>query len=536
MSGTRRTAECALVTVAAAGAGVLLFLASAGPGLHALAWFGLVPLLLLVRRVGSLAAFVQGCICGLLFHLLLTFWTLGVDGMNPANYATVALLSSAYYGLFALAARGLERRVPAWSIVALPATWVVLEYIRSHISFLAFPWGVLGYSQYAVLPVARVSAFTSVYGVSFLLVAVNVVLADLLQLSLRGRLGASPRPRWVSLLGLIALGALVAAANSGSHPRTPASSLRVGLVQADAAPNLAEDEEAWRVLEEYERLTREIANDHPTLIAWPSGVIFGKLAASSRSRFLLAKLARDTESWLLVGASRFEKAEKRRDGKPAPLVAANAALLFAPSGKMVGSYDKIRLLPFDEYLPLRGWLEWPSWIVSPDRVDAVPGTRRTVFRAGDQRFGVSICWENYVPDDFRETVAQGVDFMVSMTNEAFTDSPTGHREMLAMNVFRAIENRVPILRTTPTGFSTLIDADGRMLSVLRDEEGRSLEVAGTLVTELPLSASPTFYARHGNVFVRACFAGFVPLSLALLVWPRRARAHDTSAGRYAATP
>ena len=108
--------------------------------------------------------------------------------------------------------------------------------------------------------------------------------------------------------------------------------------------------------------------------------------------------------------------------------------------------------------------------------------------------------------------------------------------MLAMNVFRAIENRVPILRTTPTGFSTLIDADGRMLSVLRDEEGRSLEVAGTLVTELPLSASPTFYARHGNVFVRACFAGFVPLSLALLVWPRRARAHDTSAGRYAATP
>jgi apolipoprotein N-acyltransferase len=536
VSGTRRTAECALVTAAAAGAGVLLFLASAGPGLHALAWFGLVPLLLLVRRVGSLAAFVQGCICGLLFHVLLTFWTLGVDGMNPANFATVNLANSAYYGLFALVARGFERRLPAWSVVALPTAWVVLEYMRSHVSFLAFPWGVLGYSQYAVLPVARVSAFTSVYGVSFLLVAVNVVLADLMQLSLRGRLGASPRPRRASLLGLIALGALVAAANISSHPRTPASSLRVGLVQADAAPNLAKDEEAWRVLEEYERLTREITNDHPTLVAWPSGVIFGKLAVSSRSRFLLAKLARDTESWLLVGASRFEKAEKRRDGKPAPLVAANAALLFAPSGKMVGSYDKIRLLPFDEYLPLRGWLKWPSWIVSPDRVDAVPGTRRTVFRAGDQRFGVSICWENYFPDDFRETVAQGVDFMVSMTNESFTDSPTGHRQMLAMNVFRAIENRVPILRTTPTGFSALIEPDGRMLSVLRDAEGRSLEVAGTLVTELPLSASPTFYARHGNVFVRACFAGFVPLSLALLVWPRRARAHDTSPRRNPATP
>jgi len=535
VSGTRRAAEGALVTVAGAAAGVLLFLASAGPGLHTLAWVGLVPLLLLVRRVGNIAAFVHGCLCGLLFHVLLTFWTLGVDGMNPANFAIVNLASSAYYGLFALAARGFERRLPAWGVVALPTTWVVLEYMRSHVSFLAFPWGVLGYSQYAVLPVARVSAFTSVYGVSFLLVAVNVVFADLLQHALRGRLGTSPRSWWAPLLGLFALGVLVAGANSGSHPLTPASSLRVGLVQANAAPDLAEDEDAWRVLEEYERLTREIANDQPTLVAWPSGVIFGQLAASSRSHFLLAKLARETHSWLLVGASRFDKA-KRREGEPAPLVAANAALLFAPSGKMVKSYDKIRLLPFDEYLPLRGWLEWPSWIVSPGRVDAVPGTRRTVFRAGDQRFGASICWENYFPGDFRETVAQGVDFMVSMTNESFTDSPAGHLQMLAMNVFRAIENRVPILRTTPTGFSALIDADGRMLSVLRDPEGRSLEVDGTLVAELPLSASPTFYARHGNVFVHACFAGLAALAMALFAWPRRERAHDTSPGRYPPTP
>jgi apolipoprotein N-acyltransferase len=339
----------------------------------------------------------------------------------------------------------------------------------------------------------------------------------------------------VSLLGLIALGALVAAANIGSHQRAPASSLRVGLVQNHAAPDLAADEEAWRVLKGYERLTREIANDDPVLIAWPSGVIFGQVAASSRSHSLLAKLARETHSWLLVGASRFEKG-KRWQGESAPLLAANAALLFAPSGKMVGSYDKIRLLPFDEYLPLRGRVKWPSFIVSHGGVDAMPGTRRTVFRAGEQRFGVSICWENYFPDDFRETVAQGVDFMVSMTNESFTDSPTGHRQMLAMNVFRAVENRVPILRTAPTGFSALIDADGRMLSVVRDAEGRSLEVAGTLVTELPLSASPTSYARHGNIFVRACFAGLIPLALALFAWPRRARAHDTGRERCPPTP
>ena len=175
------------------------------------------------------------------------------------------------------------------------------------------------------------------------------------------------------------------------------------------------------------------------------------------------------------------------------------------------------LLPFDEYLPLRGYMKWPSWIINSDWIDAQPGKELTLFNMNDVKFGVMICWENLFPDLFRKMAFQGLDFMVSMTNEGFTDSPSPHHQMLAMNVFRAIENRVSIVRTASTGVSAIIDPTGRITAKVEDNHKNDVNVAGFTVGEISLSRQRSFYNQHGDWFVCSLFVIFIAFNfLALL--------------------
>jgi apolipoprotein N-acyltransferase len=167
---------------------------------------------------------------------------------------------------------------------------------------------------------------------------------------------------------------------------------------------------------------------------------------------------------------------------------------------MLRRYDKIRLLPFDEYLPLRKYVKWPSWIAS-DMIDSLPGKEKTIFDMGRAKFAVLICWENMFPELFREMASKGVQFMVSMTNEGFTRNPVGHHQMLAVNVFRAIENHVAIARTASTGVSCIIEPGGRIVDRVKDGAGRDVDVEGYLVGNIPLISDRSFYNRYGDWFI-----------------------------------
>jgi apolipoprotein N-acyltransferase len=174
----------------------------------------------------------------------------------------------------------------------------------------------------------------------------------------------------------------------------------------------------------------------------------------------------------------------------------------------MGRYDKIRLLPFDEYLPLRNYVRWPSWVVS-NITDHHPGKEMTIFTMKGVKFGVLICWEYMFPEQFRKMAALGVDFMVNMTNEGFTRTPEAHYQMLAMSVLRAVENNVSIARTASTGVSAIIEPDGRIRSRVHDHNLRDVDVEGYLVDEIPLSSQRTFYNRHGDLFVYILLGIFV---------------------------
>jgi len=505
----------------AATSAVLLFLIYPPYDLSGLAWIALVPLFYLIRDSRPSGAFLYSLGCGSVFFGILLTWMLNVDTMNPFNYGAALLGHSLSFGVFGLTACYLQRKLPRWRVLVLPTAWVLIEYLRAHQGFLSVPWGTLGYSQYAVLPVVQVAGLTGVYGVSFLLVLVNATIAEvalhLLPMRKDGDIPlGEPSGRQRISFGIIgSVGFLVMASVAYGYAVLPGSAgssvLKTTLVQGNiyAEPKYSQAY-ADNVFETYRRQTVRAAGSRPDLIVWPSSSVPGTIPRDQQLVGKLSDLATGAGTYLLIGAAGFDKfnLEQRMTRR-----VANSAFLFSPTGKILGRYDKIFLLPFDEYIPLRGRLDWPSWIVPPGMVDSLPGKEKTVFRMGKTRFCVLICWENMFPDLFREMAAQGVDFMVGMTNEAFIGkSPAGHYQMFALYVLRAVENHVSLVRTSSTGVSAIVDPYGRITTRVRSQEGKDVDVEAVAEGTVPLTAERTFYTRYGDWFVYLLFvlmAGFV---------------------------
>ena len=487
---------------------------------HYLAWAALVPLLLLIRQAGALRAFFYPLAAGVFFfsgH----FWWDGVDGFNPLNFGLVVFVSSVYLGIFGISAHYLDRINPRWNVLTFPAAWALLEYLRSHMGFLSNPSGLLGYTQYTTLTVAQVSAYTGVYGVSFLIVTVNSALAEIINsiIALRTVRESREQLSWKEKMAPLAIpaGVIIILTSSFVYglasqvEKQPVRSLKAALVQGnvywkeDGVVTYRET-----IFQTHSQLTHDSARFKPDFIAWPESSVPGRIPADRTLVRLLSDLAKKADSFLLVGATGYDKNSAGKKRKKRSY--ANSTFLFSPEGKIIGRYDKIQLLPFNEFLPLRGWVRWPSWIVS-DGKDARRGNKLTVFDMGKAKFGVQDCWENLFPDQFREMAAKGVDFMVSMTNEGFTHTPAAHYQLLAINVFRAIENNVSIIRTASTGVSAIIGPDGGIIARVRDANGKDLDIEGYVVGDVPLTSKRSFYNRHGDWFVFTLFIGLIAFVL-----------------------
>ena len=447
-----------------------------------------------------------------------------MDGANPFNCSLMIFAVSCYFGLFGVFAYYFNKKIPRWNILTFPTTWVLIEYLRSHLSFLSWPWGILGYSQYRVVSVAGISEFTGVYGVSFLIVIVNTVISELVYpyISIYNTkdfwIGSVRNRQRIPLYTLIAVliiffGVLFYRIPSLKNNKDT-SNMKVGIVQGNVYHKDYKNFNFVKmVFQKYFRLTMAAVDSKPELIAWPSSSVPGRIPADRTLVQMLSDLAQKAGSFLLVGSSGYDKlnAEQRKSKRTA-----NSAFLVEPKGKIIGRYDKMMLLPFDEYLPLRGHMKWPSFIVNSDMIDSQPGRELTVFSMNGVNFGVMICWENLFPDLFRKLAAKGVDFMVSMTNEGFTNYVSPHHQMLAMNVFRAIENRVSIVRTASTGVSAVIEPTGIITAKVENQDKNDVNVEGYVIGEVPLSRQRSFYNRHGDCFIYSLFVIFITFMLLAL--------------------
>jgi apolipoprotein N-acyltransferase len=477
-----------------------------------------------LRGLGTRRALGVGFVAGWLAHAAVLHWifvvTVRYGGAWPGVGVLAVLLLAAYVGAFtglwAVAFAWLERHRLGHPL-ALAAAWTAVDHLRSF-ALSGFPWATLGYGLHADVPLLGLAPVTGVYGLSFAAALGGTALA------------AWPRSRRSALEGLAVLVALHAAgaALRSAAPPDDGTSVRVAVIQGNIdqgvkwSPDWAE-----RTLGIYEDLTREAARAGAEWVIWPETAVPGSPDADPVLRERLALLARQVEATLVVGAVGVEGYDPVARTARGALRYFDSAFVFVAAGSQEDRYDKTHLVPFGEYVPLRDFFGRFVKAVATGVTsgDVTPGARPRVTELpiGTEpgtAVGVPICYELLFPNLMRRFAADGARALLAITNDAWYGRTGAPHQFLVITALRSAESRLWTARAANTGVSALIDGGGRVR-----EQTRIFE-RGLLVGDLrlaPEGATPTFYARHGDVFAGGCWLAGVVLA-GVGAWRTRERA------------
>jgi apolipoprotein N-acyltransferase len=474
--------------------GALLILTFPAPNLEFLAWFGLVPgLVVIVRsptaREGGMRAWWLGA--GYLIAAL--YW------MTPEIGPAVLLVGAVVGALwipFGVAAWKLLRPPVTWSralaaLVVVPSCWLLGEWLRSW-QALGGPWAVFGVSQWQHPAVLALAAVGGVWLISFALVMVNVAIVLALESLPRVIPGAKPNA------GLAALGAAVAVAGVGAGPLafalTPASPVTREATIAMVQPGIVNN--AVQRVNASERLTAELSRSgklsgvKPDLIVWgeSSTAVDLTLPENHDQLAKMESLARQDGADLLVNQ------DTTVPGKGQEKV----GVLVSPDG-IRGQYIKTRLVPFGEYIPFRQQLGWLTKISRAAASNMIPGTGAhllyPVDRAGKPLpIGVLICFESAFPDMSRVDTDLGAQLIVYQSATSTFQGTWGPDQHASLSAVRAAETGRPAVQAALTGVTAAFDARGRLLAWM----GQSSHGVVSVRLGLPPTSAKTFYDRAGD--------------------------------------
>jgi apolipoprotein N-acyltransferase len=458
---------------------ILLILAFPRFDVAWLAPAALAPLLVAIERERRpIRCFLAGYLCGVVYWFGVCYWiefVLAVYGgiSAPAGWAVFmlfCLVKALHMGFFALGAHIVTRT--AWAIPGIAALWVAIEATHGP---LGFAWLTLGNAGIEMGIPMRLAPYTGVYGLSFVFAMMSAALA----------LALLRRPRrqllWIVALPLLILLPQLPDLQRGSE---------TAVLTQPNIPNTVEwTPQAVAKLEQ--RLVflsmQAVLSDKqhpPTLIAWPE-VPAPLYADDPMFLKVAADLAGVTRTWFLAGV-----VGHRPDGAPL-----NSALLVAPSGEVVGRYDKVHLVPFGEYVP------WPFGFankISTEIGDFQPGTKVAVLPMGEHRIGTFICYESVFPNFVRQFAANGAELLVNISNDSWFGKSAARLQHLKIVRMRAAENRRWLLRSTNDGITATIDPAGRLLGTLPNYVESATRTGYSYVKEI------TFYTGHGDWFPILC--------------------------------
>lgn len=423
--------------------------------------------------------------------------------------------------LFPLLVRPIQRLELPRSIT-LPIVWVAVEWARLLLATGHFDLFALGYSQARFTPLVQLADITGVYGISFLVAAVNGLFADayfvLKDAAWRPRILL--RERGIVVPALLIASAFAGAFGYGFYRLATARETpgpRLAIVQPNVAHTVRNV--LGTSLVQLYQTDEGVPPGSVDLIVWPENAILDDIDRKASYLDDLGWLASRKRAAILVGAQ----------GRAEGLVGrtTNSAFLVDDTGALLGRYDKQILFPFSEYVPLdrvvevlapqvrrsyRGVIRKTWGFLST----AAAGRSMTLFalpwKGGSLPFGALICVENTYPSLAAAASRQGARFLVNLTSEGEVGGVM-EEQLLRVSMLRAIENRIAYVRAGNTGISGFIDPQGHLRSVLRDARGETIAVAGVLTDTVALSpVGTTVYAASRDAFAFTCVA----LSLWLL--------------------
>jgi len=485
------------------------------------AWLAFVPLFygLLSRENlsrprsllrGAFAAYLMGFLwfagnCYWIYQTMLYF-----GGLPPYISAGIlvaySLVLGLYFAAFGLLLTATARafRSPHYALMAAPFFWVALELLSARLTKV--PWDLLGYSQIDNFLLTRLAPFTGVYGLTFVLMAGNALIAwGLLASSLKRRIA-------ILISGLMA--ALVL--QNGDHFAPPAAPVQATAVLLQQNLNVNQDN-SWHGAEYQEHLAQFVKpstrtcgpylagmpelNDYPVtpncpvvpvapgVIIWPESPapFYDK---DPRLRAALGSMALSMHAPVIAGTTSLDQ-----NGLHADMY--NSALFVGLDGTVEARYDKIHLVPWGEYIPYKRFFSFAKNLTQAAG-DMTHGWRRIVFSSDGHTFGVFICYEEIFGDEIRLFVKQGAQVLVNISNDGWYGDTCAPWQTLNMSRMRAVENRRWLLRDTNTGVTTIIDPYGRLTASI------PRHALTALAAKYGYRSDLTFYTLHGDVFATLC--------------------------------
>ncbi|MCB2229736.1 apolipoprotein N-acyltransferase [bacterium] len=475
-----------------------------------LAWLSLVRPILIFSKLEGRAVFTSAYFFSFFFNLFSLYW---VALVTPPGMLAAVVIVAFYYTLVLVLFNKLYRWRTIAGLVALPFLWTGIEYFRT-LSQFAFPWSDLGYSQAYYLVILQIVSVISVHGLTLLIVAVNVLLAQAFRTEL------SPEKRLSSIFVSVATVALLAAYGWIVMPAIPLpGKYEVTLLQGSVPLDVK-----WaRELRErnyviYDSLAQSAKDSSTHLYIWPETSAPCYVTHDSYCRSRLGGIARRSGAPHLIGAL----AASTIDGEQRHF---NSCFQFDTTGRVVEQYDKVKLVPFSEQSPYQDQLpflrekflsEYLTFIKTYDVQwwsDFYPGDSAKLFRLDDVDYGVLICFECAFPEYTREMVSDGARFLVGITNDTWFGGSVGIYMHARIFITRAVENRIWMARAANSGLTFVVDGYGR----IREELPRNAVAA--LPVSLNLSESKSVFTRYGDIAGLSSFLILVSISgILIFVW------------------
>jgi len=474
--------------------GIALPLSFPNYNLSLLAWVAVAFLILASLGARPRVAALCGFINGALFYPLAVPWIATVmrqygDNISwPAAAGILALMTLAgtlFPIVFALCVARVSKKNLAIACALAPFLWVTLEFARAHLPIIGFPWNLIGYAASGNLAFVQICSLTGIYGLSAVVVAFNALLAW----AIASRSSKSRRIVLGTAIALVATGAIGPRLVPQAKADHVAHLVQTNFAQEEIYPSNWMQTHAPD-MQQIELLSVDAAIKSPGVIVWPE-VPAPFTLQDPKFTAIADRIARNSGQDFLVGIVDWKLSPDRK------WLASNSAVLLDPAGQRLFTYDKIHLVPFGEYVPLRKYLFFAHSLI--DSIgDFTPGHEYSVGQLPGGRFSVFICYEAIFPGEIRRFAENGAQLLINISNDGWFGRSSAPAQHLMMARVRAVESRRWLLRDTNTGFTVDVDPYGRIVARLKPY------IRGELDAPYAFRSDRTLYVRFGNWFAWLC--------------------------------
>ncbi len=470
---------------------MLLVLATPPFDCFFLAWIGLAPFFIALRKPVK-SGFSEGFTAGFVYNAGLLYWLAMNSGtvfiVAAISMLVAALILAFFWGLAAYLFCLLLKRIGDCAWFAAPFIWAAWEGWLSFAGETSFPWTNLTLTQTNFNAILQVMEFTGVWGVSFWVVYINIIIFSFLFLSSKyNKINAILLLIWILIPVLSVI-------NAQKYKRIEAETAEIMIVQGNIDPAEKWLKGVGYSFAKYDSLTRSGAETNVDLIVFPETAIPDIIETKSYCISRLTMLAERFKADIVTGAT----TRRRVDDE---IRALNGAYLVKPHLGLADIYAKIWLVPFGERVPFQ-WLIPQLGRLNLGQAEFLPGQRQSLFETEANgaalKYPALICYESAFPQQSRTAVKNGANFLTTISNDAWYGRSTEAYQISALSRFRCIETRRAMARASNTGISFIADPLGRII------ESAGLFKDSYKSAEIPVMTKMTFYVKYGNWFLFLC--------------------------------